>query len=309
MKTTFYYRLSIFALAAVLFCGCSELKKGAQTTNPVFVYVHPEGFRSPSSPNFHGKAVQVAGWEMRDCRQCHGGTYSGGNAISCVSSGCHVDATGNAKSPESCNTCHGSFSASVNDTMSWAPPRSTASDTSTTAHGVGAHQTHLVGTGEHSSTPVPCVGCHTIPSGVYASGHISAQGTAQVVITAALATLPSGGITPSPSYNAQTMQCSNSYCHGNWRLRKSNSKNPDTYTDSVILGANFSPRWTGGDSEAACGTCHGLPPTGHFNYGSSIAVCTSCHYLNGSTRGKPQLDKYIHINGKIDLYGNEYNFQ
>ncbi len=309
MKTTFQHRLSIFVLATILLYGCSELKNGAQSTNPMFVYVHPDGFRSPASPNFHGNEIHSGNWEIRQCRQCHGGSYTGANAISCVTSGCHVDVNGNAKSPESCNTCHGSFSANANDTLSWAPPRSTAGDTSVSAHGVGAHQTHLLGTGNGSSTSVPCAGCHSIPSGVYSPGHINAQGTAQVTITSALATLPSGGITPAPTYDAQALQCGNTYCHGNWKLRKSDSQNPATYTDSVIVGANFSPQWTGGDPQAACGTCHGLPPTGHFNYGSSISVCTSCHYLDGSMRGKAQLDKSIHINGKIDLFGSEYSFK
>jgi predicted CxxxxCH...CXXCH cytochrome family protein len=308
MKTTFYHRLSIFALAAVLLCGCSELKKGTPTTNPVFVYVHPAGFRSPSSPDFHGKAVQAAGWEMRDCRQCHGGTYSGANAISCLNSGCHVDASGNAKSPESCNTCHGSFAATVNDTLSWAPPRSVAGDTSTMAYGVGAHRSHLLGTGNDSSTPVPCAGCHTIPSTVYASGHITSQGRAQVLITAALATVSSGGTTPTPAYDAQNMQCGNSYCHGNWQLRKSASQYPFVYTDSLMKGANYSPKWTGGASEAACGTCHGLPPAGHLSQGISLAQCTSCHYGVVDGSGKI-IDKTKHMNGKIDVYGDELSFK
>ena len=269
--------------------------------------VHPAGFRSPSSPDFHGQTVQKAGWEMRDCRQCHGGTYTGANAISCVSSGCHVDATGNAKSPETCNTCHGVFGGAANDTLSWAPPRSVTGDTSTTAHGVGAHQSHLLGTGDDSSTPVACVGCHTIPSGVYASGHINSNGTAQVIITASLGMVPSAGITPSPSYDPQTAQCSNSYCHGNWQLRKSTSQYSFVYTDSVMKGNNYSPRWTGGDPEAACGTCHGLPPAGHLSQGIGLAQCTFCHsdVVNGSG---VIIDKTKHMNGKINVYGSERSF-
>ncbi len=307
MKTTFYSRLSVIVITIATFYGCSELKKGTQTTNPVFVYVHPEGFRSPSSPDFHGNAVRRAGWEMRDCRQCHGGTYSGANAISCISSGCHVDANGNAKSPESCNTCHGSFAATASDSLSWAPPRSTSGDTSTAAHGVGAHQMHLLATGDYSSTPIPCAGCHSIPSSVYTAGHINAQGTAQVLITTALATVSSGGVTPTPTYDAQSMQCSNTYCHGNWRMRKSSSQYSFVYTDSVISGANYPVQWNGGASEAACGTCHGLPPAGHLSQGISLAQCTFCH--SGVVNGAGVIiDKTKHMNGKINVYGDERSF-
>ncbi len=305
MKTTFYFRLSIFAAIALLLYGCSELKKGAvPPTSPVFVYVHPDGFGNSSSPNFHPNTIQQAGYEIRDCRQCHGGNYTGATALSCVSSKCHVDANGNAKSPESCNTCHGTFSGDPGDTLSWAPPRSLSGDTLYTARGVGAHFHHLESDSMRYSTSVGCSTCHTIPSSVYAAGHMNGSAPAQVVVSGSIATTPSGGISPSPSYDAQSLRCSNTFCHGNWRLRKANSQNTFIYTDSVIVGANYSPLWTGGTAERACGTCHGLPPTGHLNI--SGAKCTACHYL---TNQYGPLDKTTHINGKIDLYGKEYSFK
>src|SRR5512135_1598713 len=103
MKTEGFLRLLIIVAAALLLWGCSDLKNGSQVASSFVVDVHPSGFASPSSPNFHGIAVQNAGWEMRNCRQCHGGLYTGSNAPSCMNSGCHVDANGNPKSPESCN--------------------------------------------------------------------------------------------------------------------------------------------------------------------------------------------------------------
>ncbi len=308
MKNTLYSRLSVLAFAAVVLAGCSELKTGGQTTNPLFVYVLPDGFRSPSSPNFHGVAIQQAGWEIRNCRQCHGGTYAGANAISCVSAGCHVDASGNAKSPESCNTCHGTFSGDPADTTTWVPPRSLSGDTSSTSRGVGAHEEHMIAAAMDLSTPVGCATCHTVPSGVYASGHINGSSPAQVTFGGQIVVTPSGGLTPQPSYDAQSLRCSNTYCHGNFRARKATSQSPFIYTDTVIAGSNYSPQWTGGDTQDACGTCHGMPPAGHLNFGSSIAACTSCHYLNG-TPGATQLDQSIHINGKIDVYGKEYSFK
>lgn len=309
MKTEGYYRLSIVVAAAMSLSGCSELKNGSQAVNPVFVYVHPAGFALPSSPNFHGIAIQNSGWEIRTCRQCHGGSYTGSNGISCVSAGCHVDANGNPKSPESCNTCHGNFQSAANDTLSWSPPRSIAGDTSESARGVGAHQFHLLATLMNLSKPATCNSCHSVPSSVYVPGHFDSPPPAPVTFVNALANTPSGGLTPSPSYDSQSLRCNNTFCHGNWQLLKSNSPYQFAYADSVISGANYSPQWTGGDSQVACGTtCHGLPPAGHQNFGTSVTTCTSCHYLDPAKQSGP-LDQSIHINGKIDLYGQEYSFR
>ncbi len=306
MKTEWYFQLSLIVVAAIFFSGCSELKNGSQAMNPVFVYVHPEGFKSAASPDFHGNAIQKAGWEMRDCRQCHGGSYTGSNAPTCVSAGCHVDANGTPKNPESCNTCHGTFSGMADDTLSWTPPGSISGDTATSARGVGAHQFHLIAANMDLSNVVACNSCHRVPSNVYDQGHFDSP--ALVSFVNQLAKVPSGGMTPSPTYDAQSLTCNNTYCHGNWQLQKSNSAYQFAYTDSAISGAHFAPQWTGGDSQDACGTCHGLPPAGHRDFGTSVSTCTSCHYYDQSKQSGP-LDKSIHINGKIDLYGQEYSFK
>ena len=308
MKTERHLLLSFIVVTAALFTGCSELKNGSQATIPVFVDVHPEGFKTPTSPNFHGHEIQNAGWEIRNCRQCHGGSYTGGNALSCVSAGCHVDAAGSPKSPESCNTCHGTFSGLATDTATWAPPRSIDGDTTTAARGVGAHQYHLNRTLMNLSNPVSCNSCHQVPSSVYVPGHFDSPLLAPVSFVNQLSKTPSGGLTPSPSYNTQNFSCNNTYCHGDWRLQKSKSAFQFVYTDSIISGNKYAPQWTGGDSQAACGTCHDLPPAGHMDFGSSVSTCTSCHYLDPSKQSGP-LDKTIHINGKIDLYGQEYSLK
>lgn len=245
---------------------------------------------------------------MRDCRQCHGGTYTGGNALSCISAGCHVDANGTPKSPESCNTCHGTFSALASDTSSWAPPRSLGGDTAISVRGVGAHQYHLNAAAMDLSNPVQCNSCHSVPSSVYVQGHFGSTSPSNVTFVNALAKMPTGGIVPTPSYDVRSLSCSNTYCHGNWKLKPTSAATQFAYTDSVISGANFSPQWTGGDSQDACGTCHGLPPAGHVDFGTSVSTCTSCHYYDRSKQFGP-LDVSIHINGKIDLYGQEYSFK
>jgi hypothetical protein len=49
---------------------------------------HPQGWMTPSSPNFHGNSVAARG--PRPCAQCHGADYRGGTVgISCFT--CHAD--------------------------------------------------------------------------------------------------------------------------------------------------------------------------------------------------------------------------
>jgi predicted CxxxxCH...CXXCH cytochrome family protein len=105
-------------------------------------------------------------------------------------------------------------------------------------------------------------------------------------------------VTPVPSYSFSTNKCSNTYCHGNWRLRASESANSWIYTDSVMVGANFSPKWNGGPSQAACGTCHGLPPTGHDN---SDTNCGDCHSEIDASNPFHVVDPTKHMNGVPDL--------
>jgi hypothetical protein len=64
----------------------------------------------------HQGYIRSRNYPLVLCQQCHGASYTGGPvvAISCEQSGCHVDASGNAKSPETCNACHGTFSAPAN---------------------------------------------------------------------------------------------------------------------------------------------------------------------------------------------------
>ncbi len=300
-------KLLSIAIVPLILWGCSDLKKNSQLTNPISVDVHPAGFASPASPNFHGVEIQNNGWEVRKCQQCHSGLSKGIDAPTCTKSGCHVDVNGIAKSPQACNTCHGTFTGATTDTVTWAPPRSITGDTLTTVRGVGAHQYHLNASFMQLSNPKACASCHQVPSSVYVAGHFDHPLPAQVTFSDPLAYTPSEGRVPAPQYDPQSLTCRNTYCHGNFQLSKATTDFPSTYIDSVMTGSDFSPVWTGGDSQADCGTCHGLPPAGHFDYGSS-ARCTSCHYLDPNKQGGP-LDKSIHINGKIDLYGKEYSFR
>jgi predicted CxxxxCH...CXXCH cytochrome family protein len=306
MKTSVYCGIVLVASIGFL-AGCSQLKNDQPPTAPS-LSVHGDGWTDPTSTNFHGITIQQLNWNMTTCKSCHGGNYAGGTAQkSCLT--CHTQTNG----PEACNTCHGTFSAPVSNNVLWAPPRAVNGDTATTSRGVGAHQGHLQAT---IGKVLKCQECHTVPSQVYALGHINSPSPAIVAMNDTLANLVSGSgsLIPHPSYSASQLQCSNTYCHGNWQVQKATApaNRQYIYTDSLIVGANYSPKWTGGVNEAACGSCHGLPPKGHLGYGTNdlpLSSCgnSGCHTGVVDATGKI-LDPTKHINGKIDYESTERNF-
>jgi predicted CxxxxCH...CXXCH cytochrome family protein len=185
-------------------------------------------------------------------------------------------------------------------------------ETLESARGVGAHQKHLA-TGTVGKT-VKCQECHVIPGQVFSPGHLDSPLPAEVSFNDTLARLVTGGgkLTPNPSYDPATVKCSNTYCHGNWQARKSvaPSQFQYAYVDSVIVGNNVAPSWTGGSASAACGSCHDLPPKGHVGFGSlDVTTCgnSGCHPGVVDDAGNI-MDKNKHMNGKINVFGNELNF-
>ncbi len=266
--------------------------------------IHGRGWETKTSSNFHGKVIAANGWDMRPCQTCHGASYAGGKVPSSCRT-CHNQGGG----PEDCATCHG--------TTNPAPPRDLNGNTAKTFRGVGAHQIHYLGS--TLGAAMMCNDCHVVPGAIYAAGHIDASANAEVVIGGAIArtvtnepstvnyssTLPL--FAPSPSYDATTLKCSNSYCHGNF-------KNGNT---------TFAPVWNDATgSQMACGTCHGdvtkptllekaLPKTAaQGGTHPSIPVgwtCANCHgeVVNANTQ---IISSTKHINGKLNLGPNEIDY-
>jgi predicted CxxxxCH...CXXCH cytochrome family protein len=294
-----------WSAAACMACHGSDLQGGNTDVKCATChesFPHKTGWVQTANANFHGKYLKTESWELFQCTGCHGNGYDGGSVtnVSCMTSECHVDAAGQKKSPEACNTCHGVFTAEADSASTWSPPKSVDGETSTSVRGVGAHQKHLA-TGEIGKS-VKCKECHLVPSQIFASGHLNSPLPANVLFNDTLANLITGDGTliPNPTFSTSNLRCSNSYCHGNWKLRKATSANSFMYSDSIMVGANYSPLWTGGTTEAACGSCHGLPPTGH--YPAPVSSCGSriCHSGIVNNSGTI-IDKSKHINGKIDF--------
>jgi predicted CxxxxCH...CXXCH cytochrome family protein len=251
------------------------------------ITAHKTGISDPTSANFHGKYITALNWDMRACKECHGTNYGGGTASPSCNT-CHTNTGG----PEACNTCHGSFS---NASLT-APPRDTKGNTATTYSSVGAHSNHLLNATISSVTK--CSDCHVVPSTVYATGHLGTDGKAEVVLTAAYSSYQNG----TGTYDYTTYKCANTYCHGNFSFAKSSSQYSFAYTADKIEGSNYQPVWNKVDAtQAACGTCHGLPPKGHMD--ATISSCVTCHPGVVDKYGKI-VDKTKHMNGKINVFGN-----
>jgi len=255
------------------------------------ITVHKTGITDTTSANFHGNYISSTNWNLAECSQCHGNTYAGGIA-SPTCNNCHKNPGG----PEACNTCHGNFS----NTAQISPPRDTKGNTDPKFAGVGAHSIHL--TGITIAQNVACNECHIIPKNFSDAGHINQSGNASLTFGA----FTNSGLSAA-LYNYSTNKCSNTYCHGNFAFNKSKSQYADVGFASgslQITGNNFQPIWNKVDgTQAACGTCHGLPPTGHVY--ATLTDCYICHDGVVDASGKI-IDKTKHMNGKVDVFDVEY---
>jgi predicted CxxxxCH...CXXCH cytochrome family protein len=189
--------------------------------------------------------------------------------LACQTADADPDDNANCNQPAlTCTTCHGDPA-----TGDPAPPTDTAGSSDTAAVTVGAHQSHLTASAWHA--PVGCADCHVVPTAVNAPGHIDG-GDAELVWSA-LAT--ADGATPLFDRTAAT--CAGVYCHG-----------------TTLVGGGAVPQWTVVDgSQAACGTCHGLPPAAPHPQSSD---CESCHGMVVNATGG-FVDPALHINGQLNV--------
>jgi predicted CxxxxCH...CXXCH cytochrome family protein len=136
--------------------------------------IHPGGFLDPSQPEFHGKQLRAARFDLSTCKRCHGDDLSGGAAgKSCL--GCHD------RGAADCTACHASVTS------------------------IEPHRTHLVG--GSLGQLYGCGECHDHPRSFADSTHFGTP--ISIALTGGMA----GGRTPAPSWDPQTRTCKNVYCH------------------------------------------------------------------------------------------------
>ncbi len=280
-------------------CHGEDLKGG---TTGISCYQCHTSFPHPpewigTGAGSHRAFIQDNNYEFSGCTNCHGENYDlVKGELSCRS--CHTQPDG----PEACTTCHGVFNADPTILTNVAPPRGLDGEELNTDVAVGAHQIHLTRSG---AVEAACQGCHNVPEIMASPGHIDADALAEVFITNPVALTPSfnGTVVPTPLYEPASSTCQNSYCHGNWKLSKSQSEKAWIYSDSTMEGSNATPNWSDPQT-AECGSCHGLPPKGHNPY--ELANCVWCHYEVVDETGTI-IDSSKHINGKINYTDFEYD--
>ncbi|HSD63482.1 MAG TPA: CxxxxCH/CxxCH domain-containing protein [Ignavibacteriaceae bacterium] len=292
MKVKLFYLIFITIIGAV-FVGCSDLKNNISPAPELII--HKSGILDPNSPNYHVNLVKENNWNMRLCQQCHGGDFAGGTVNkSCLN--CHTEENG----PLACNTCHGDPAPGGHI----YPPFDLAGDTSTTAPGVGAHPAHLLT--NNLSGDIRCSNCHKFPQGFFDPAHISSDGLPAQITFGRIA-VTNRGVNSKFDYNNYT--CSNIYCHGNFVAKRDTSLYQYIYEDSTgapsdsMYGNNVTVTWNRVDgTQAKCGSCHGLPPTGH-RYQTWPSSCVICHVGVIDDQGNI-IDSTKHINGKVDVFEN-----
>jgi len=197
----------------------------------------------------HGLPPALPHPQSENCASCHGAIVASDNRT-IIDKNRHVNGVVDVSVENSCTNCHGGANP--------APPLDTSGNSTATASGVGAHQTHVRGT--ERSRAVPCRECHLVPQKVLDSGHLDSALPAELSFSGVA--LAQGA---KPEYTSGT--CQSTSCHG--------AVFPDGYPTG---GMNTAPTWTRVDgTEAACGSCHGLPPPAPHPAPSPGYPCHSCH--------------------------------
>jgi predicted CxxxxCH...CXXCH cytochrome family protein len=196
----------------------------------------------------HGLPPPAPHPQSERCSLCHGAVVD--TARNFVAPELHANGQVDLATPDSCTACHGSANP--------APPVDLAGNTASTSAGVGAHQTHVLGTA--TARAVPCGECHLVPEHVLDPGHIASDGPAPVIFSGAAKAFGA-----SPSYGNGT--CQSAACHG--------AVFPDGHASG---GTNTAPVWTVVDgTQTSCGTCHALPPPAPHPYLALNPICSACH--------------------------------
>jgi len=223
------------------------------------------------------------------CDVCHPEPHS---LTASVDPKTHVDGkvqVGNGSGD--CSACHGSPGQP-------APPRDLLGNTDESAIGVGAHVAHL--TAAHDiSAPIACIECHAVPAQLNDPGHIDHDLPATVFPASILTGSLAGSDRARPAWDHASGTCANVYCHGGGELLALNDRAP---------GVNRTPVWTSGSSQAACGSCHGIPPDDGIHIaGTPLTQCVKCHAntmdATGAivVSGPPGARVSAHINGVVDV--------
>ena len=176
-----------------------------------------------------------------------------------------------------CASCHGTSGLGV-------PGPDLDGNTEYTAPGVGAHAVHLA-LGRLTSNQMECTDCHQLPANFNYKDPEHLDGDNQAEVKFAGLALEQDAV---PVYDHTARTCTNVYCHGGFSAGF----------------ADNNPVWNMGSDEAACGTCHGMPPpqfpvTRNRITHPPFTECSVCH---GEVVDADYniINPSLHINGLVE---------
>ena len=255
---------------------------------------HGAGWFVLGDPASHGRVAVEDG--LDSCFRCHSAREPSTNGIrSCAS--CHDTLAGGADWTTSCIGCHGSAASS-------APPRDMHGNTATTAIGVGAHRSHVEAPSGIAQR-YDCSVCHEKPGVVLSPGHLDGATT----VTGYTGADPSLQFIGNPGWDRRTATCATSWCHGGYSGIYTYYRDDGSGTlvgiDVPYAGRASAPTWNQVDgTQAACGSCHGLPPpVGTWHSASHAGVYNACDLCHPGTKpdGTGFTDPASHVNGVVEV--------
>lgn len=228
----------------------SALDQAATKQDPVWTRV---GLGEVGCGSCHGAPPSTHAAGATECGACHGGYGPAAVNVETHLNG-RVDLKGGG---EACSACHsGPDSAQFVDLLGRTADAGVKS--------VGAHDAHLKASKLRG--PMACNECHLVPTTLLAPGHIDTAGPAEV-FPLGFTGIASGQAVVAV-YDASNATCTN-YCHSGG----------ERGAVDTAAGLLRTPSWTGAASQAACGTCHGLPPVDGtlWHNAATTTPCSSCH--------------------------------
>ncbi len=256
----------------------------SHTSGTVTLVRHPAAWMNTSDAGFHAYAADRG---LSSCQACHGQDLAGGFAgVSCAQCHDQRDANGILIAwKTNCTMCHGGA-----DNLTGAPPRAIWGYGADAVR-VGAHSSHV--SGSALAPAFDCGVCHVKPADALSAGHVDAVGEGAVpMATVVFGGLASGGVSPAPSWDRGSATCASTYCHG----------------ATLSGGTNKLPIWTlVGQGQAACGTCHGVPPPPpHAAVTGGLAACSACHSGTIDPAGNviPPAAGGKHLDGLVEASGH-----
>ena len=172
-----------------------------------------------------------------------------------------------ARRQTNCTSCHGDGERGGDALQRSAPPADLLAVADTSYPGVGAHVQHVYASATHAA--IACAECHIVPERTDSPGHADDPRPAEVVF----GEIAKSG-ERSPSYDPIARTCQNSACH-----------------------REAQPLWTEPHlSDAACGSCHGLPPPAPH---PESRECATCHAQVIDTERR-FVSPELHVNGAVE---------